>query len=240
MKRRHHNTKGVRQVRRGKTRTQVERIAKRLGIPYGDTEQSGENASATVTGDSGDPQDLKNNVSTLDLVSLTRILERLEAMQQVASVLAETAMTDAQRTACQSEHDCLQQTIAILRTLSEQVTRLEGQFAETHTAWNAENERRHDAEARADALAELLAKVQGSHAPTAELALQDRISHLVAELASLKVAAEDLVRRWWTEAKAIHADGDYCCAKTREHDASELNTVLQCGADETVARLKGA
>lgn len=33
--RRHHNTKGVRQIRRGKTRAQVEHIAKRIGVPYG-------------------------------------------------------------------------------------------------------------------------------------------------------------------------------------------------------------
>lgn len=33
--RRHHNTTGLRQVKRGKTRGQVKRMAKRLGIPYG-------------------------------------------------------------------------------------------------------------------------------------------------------------------------------------------------------------
>jgi len=33
MKRRHHNTKGTRQIRRGKTRDQVAAMAKRLGIP---------------------------------------------------------------------------------------------------------------------------------------------------------------------------------------------------------------
>src|SRR5262245_6439229 len=32
--RRHHNNTGLRQIHRGKTRDQVERIAKRLGIPY--------------------------------------------------------------------------------------------------------------------------------------------------------------------------------------------------------------
>jgi outer membrane protein assembly factor BamE (lipoprotein component of BamABCDE complex) len=31
--RRHHNNKGLRQVKRGKTRDQVAAIAKRLGIP---------------------------------------------------------------------------------------------------------------------------------------------------------------------------------------------------------------
>lgn len=33
--RRHHNNEGLQQIRRGKTRTQVEAIARRLGIPYG-------------------------------------------------------------------------------------------------------------------------------------------------------------------------------------------------------------
>lgn len=33
--RRHHNNKGYRQVKRGKTRDQVKAIAKRLKIPYG-------------------------------------------------------------------------------------------------------------------------------------------------------------------------------------------------------------
>lgn len=32
--RRHHNNKGYRQIKRGKTRDQVERIARRLKIPY--------------------------------------------------------------------------------------------------------------------------------------------------------------------------------------------------------------
>lgn len=33
--RRHHNNKGLRQIRRGKTRDQVKRIALKLRIPYG-------------------------------------------------------------------------------------------------------------------------------------------------------------------------------------------------------------
>lgn len=33
--RRHHNNDGRRQIKRGKTRAQVKRIARRLGIPYG-------------------------------------------------------------------------------------------------------------------------------------------------------------------------------------------------------------
>lgn len=33
--RRHHNNTGYRQIKRGKTRAQVKRIAKRLSIPYG-------------------------------------------------------------------------------------------------------------------------------------------------------------------------------------------------------------
>jgi hypothetical protein len=33
--RRHHNNTGVRQIKRGKTREQVRRIAARLGVPYG-------------------------------------------------------------------------------------------------------------------------------------------------------------------------------------------------------------
>jgi hypothetical protein len=32
--RRHHNNKGYRQIKRGKTRLQVKRMARRLGIPY--------------------------------------------------------------------------------------------------------------------------------------------------------------------------------------------------------------
>jgi hypothetical protein len=32
--RRHHNNKGLRQIKRGKTREQIERIAHKLGIPY--------------------------------------------------------------------------------------------------------------------------------------------------------------------------------------------------------------
>jgi hypothetical protein len=35
MRRRHHNTTGERQIRRGKTRDQVKRIAERLDVPYG-------------------------------------------------------------------------------------------------------------------------------------------------------------------------------------------------------------
>ncbi len=34
--RRHHNNKGYRQIKRGKTVEQVKGIAKKLGIPYGD------------------------------------------------------------------------------------------------------------------------------------------------------------------------------------------------------------
>lgn len=33
--RRHHNNDGRRQIKGGKTREQVKRLAKRLGIPYG-------------------------------------------------------------------------------------------------------------------------------------------------------------------------------------------------------------
>jgi hypothetical protein len=33
--RRHHNNRGARQIKRGRTRRQVEEIAKRLGVPYG-------------------------------------------------------------------------------------------------------------------------------------------------------------------------------------------------------------
>lgn len=33
--RRHHNTTGLRQIRRGRTREQVAAMAKRLGVPYG-------------------------------------------------------------------------------------------------------------------------------------------------------------------------------------------------------------
>lgn len=32
--RRHHNNKGYRQIKRGKTRRQVQCLARRLGIPY--------------------------------------------------------------------------------------------------------------------------------------------------------------------------------------------------------------
>lgn len=32
--RRHHNNTGLRQIRRGKTVNQVQRIARKLGIPY--------------------------------------------------------------------------------------------------------------------------------------------------------------------------------------------------------------
>lgn len=32
--RRHHNNKGTRQVKRGKTASQVKRMARRLGIPF--------------------------------------------------------------------------------------------------------------------------------------------------------------------------------------------------------------
>lgn len=34
-KRRHHNNKGLRQVKRGKTYEQVKRMARKLKIPYG-------------------------------------------------------------------------------------------------------------------------------------------------------------------------------------------------------------
>lgn len=33
--RRHHNNTGYRQIKRGKTRSQVRHIARRLGVPYG-------------------------------------------------------------------------------------------------------------------------------------------------------------------------------------------------------------
>lgn len=33
-KRRHHNNKGYRKVKRGKTRDEIKRLAKQLGIPY--------------------------------------------------------------------------------------------------------------------------------------------------------------------------------------------------------------
>ncbi len=33
-RRRHHNTKGYRQIRQGRTRDQVREIAKRIGVPY--------------------------------------------------------------------------------------------------------------------------------------------------------------------------------------------------------------
>lgn len=33
-KKRHHNNSGYRQIRRGKTRIQIKRLAKKLGIPY--------------------------------------------------------------------------------------------------------------------------------------------------------------------------------------------------------------
>lgn len=36
--RRHHNNKGLRQVKRGKTRQQVKAIARRIGVPYRATE----------------------------------------------------------------------------------------------------------------------------------------------------------------------------------------------------------
>jgi hypothetical protein len=39
--RRHHNTKGLRQIKRGNTRKQVERMARRLGIPYAKPDQEG-------------------------------------------------------------------------------------------------------------------------------------------------------------------------------------------------------
>jgi hypothetical protein len=32
--RRHHNNKGTRQIKRGKTAAQVERMARRLGVPF--------------------------------------------------------------------------------------------------------------------------------------------------------------------------------------------------------------
>lgn len=34
--RRHHNNKGLRQIKRGKCRDQVQRMAKKLGLKYGD------------------------------------------------------------------------------------------------------------------------------------------------------------------------------------------------------------
>lgn len=40
-KRRHHNTKGVRQIQRGKTEKQVQRIARKLGIPVAEGGKSG-------------------------------------------------------------------------------------------------------------------------------------------------------------------------------------------------------
>lgn len=33
--RRHHNNKGLRQIKRGKTEEQLKRICKKLGLPYG-------------------------------------------------------------------------------------------------------------------------------------------------------------------------------------------------------------
>ncbi len=39
--RRHHNNKGLRQIRRGKTREQVARMAARLGIPLSGSANSG-------------------------------------------------------------------------------------------------------------------------------------------------------------------------------------------------------
>lgn len=40
--RRHHNNDGVRQVKRGKTRGQIARIAKKLGIPLKRSRLSGD------------------------------------------------------------------------------------------------------------------------------------------------------------------------------------------------------
>lgn len=37
--RRHHNNKGYRQIKRGKTVDQVKRIAQKLGIPYGERKE---------------------------------------------------------------------------------------------------------------------------------------------------------------------------------------------------------
>lgn len=38
--RRHHNNKGLRQIKRGKTREQVKAMAKRLGVPYGEQKEA--------------------------------------------------------------------------------------------------------------------------------------------------------------------------------------------------------
>ena len=42
-----------------------------------------------------------------------------------------------------------------------------------------------------------------------------------------------LIARWRQEAKDTHADGDFCCALTREHDADELEAALALGGAET-------
>lgn len=39
--RRHSNTKGHRQIQRGKLKDQMERLAKRLGVPYGKKDEHG-------------------------------------------------------------------------------------------------------------------------------------------------------------------------------------------------------
>lgn len=62
--RRHHNTDGRRQIQRGRTRDQVERIARRLGIPMNTTHGDGSKlvadcagsiAPRTVNADTRDP-----------------------------------------------------------------------------------------------------------------------------------------------------------------------------------------
>lgn len=50
--RRHHNNKGERQIRRGKTQVQVEAMAKRLGIPF------------KITSEAGDAIEVLNKVKT--------------------------------------------------------------------------------------------------------------------------------------------------------------------------------
>jgi hypothetical protein len=47
--RRHHNNKGYRRIKRGKTRDQVEHMARRLGVPYGSPQRVAKPAESGAT-----------------------------------------------------------------------------------------------------------------------------------------------------------------------------------------------
>lgn len=55
--RRHHNNKGFRQIQRGRTRDQVERMAKRLGVPIEANSLSRQKGVAIMKGEPIDPME---------------------------------------------------------------------------------------------------------------------------------------------------------------------------------------